>query len=563
MNDLDKLRHSTAHLLAAAVLELYPEAKPTIGPPIENGFYYDFDDLKISEEDLPKIEAKMQELVKTWDKFELVDSGVAQNDYKQELLDNLTEKPTYYKSGNFIDLCAGPHVDDAKKIKFFKLLKLAGAYWHGDEKNKMLTRIYGTAFYAKEELDKYLWQVDEAKKRDNRKLGKELELFHLDETAPGMPYWLPKGLIILNTLLDFWRKEHESRGYQEISSPLINKKELYVTSGHWDHYKDNMFIAEDGDENTWCLKPMNCPNAMIVYGLKSRSYKNLPLRLSDCDVLHRNEKSGTLQGLLRVQHIQQDDAHIFVTEDQIEDEYNRILDIADKFYSIFGLEFHYRFGARPDEFMGDPKVWDKAEEALIRILDKRVGRDNYVTGEKEGAFYGPKIDILMKDAIGREWQMGTVQLDFQLPQRFNLKYIDATGKEVVPVVIHRVIYGSLERFIGIMIEHFAGAFPTWLSPVQVAVLPIADRHNDYANEILNKLKENNIRVEIDTRADTLGAKIRDHQMQKVPYMLIIGDKEVEAKTVAERGRSGKQLAVQPIEEFIKNIKIEIDTKSLD
>lgn len=559
MNDLDKLRHSTAHLLAAAVLELYPEAKPTIGPPIENGFYYDFDDLKISEEDLPKIEAKMQELVKNWDKFELVE-GKPANKYKQELLEALTEKPTYYKSGNFVDLCAGPHVDDAKKIRFFKLLKLAGAYWHGDEKNKMLTRIYGTAFFSQKELDEYLKNLEEAEKRDHRKLGPQLGLLMFHETAPGMPYWLPKGVILINELVKFWREEHIKRGYQEIVSPLINKKELYVTSGHWDHYLENMFVCETEEKEVYALKPMNCPNAMVVFGSQTRSYRELPLRLGDTDTLHRFERSGTLNGLFRVREFRQDDAHIFVTEDQIESEYKNILEITEKFYSIFGLQYRFRLGTRPKDFMGDESSWNKAEETLKKIL-KESGKEYFIE-EGDGAFYGPKIDILMKDSLGRDWQTGTIQLDFQIPKKFNLTYASADGTQKIPVVIHRVIYGSLERFVGIIIEHFAGAFPTWLAPVQVAVLPITDRHNEYATEVVNKLKENNIRVEIDQKADTLGAKIRDHQMQKVPYMIILGDKEVEAKKIAIRKRDGKDLGQIDLTKFIEDVKKEIECKTL-
>ncbi|MEK7566006.1 MAG: threonine--tRNA ligase [Patescibacteria group bacterium] len=565
MNDLDKLRHSTAHLLAAAVLELYPQAKPTIGPPIENGFYYDFDDLKISEDDLPKIEAKMHELVKTWDKFELVShSGHVQNPYKQELIDELeksNQKITYYKSGNFVDLCAGPHVDDAKKIKFFKSLKLAGAYWRGSEKNKMLTRIYGTAFFTQKELDDHLKNLEEAEKRDHRKIGPQLGLLMFHETAPGMPYWLPKGVTIINELVNFWREEHTKRGYQEIVSPLINKKELYQTSGHWDHYLENMFICETDEKETYALKPMNCPNAMIVFGSQTRSYRDLPMRLGDTDTLHRFERSGTLNGLFRVREFRQDDAHVFVTEDQIEEEYKNILEITEKFYSIFDLKYRFRLGTRPKKFMGDAKSWDKAEETLKKIL-KESGKE-YIIEDEGGAFYGPKIDILMKDSLGRDWQTGTIQLDFQIPKKFNLLYADSDGTQKTPVVIHRVIYGSLERFIGILIEHFAGAFPTWLSPIQVQILPIADRHLEYAKDVSLKLAMAQIRSHLDDRQETLSSKIRDAQMQKIPYMLIIGDKEIATKTVAERGRSGKQLAVQPIDEFIKNIRIEIDNKTLN
>lgn len=558
------LRHSCAHLLAAAVLDLYPEAKPTIGPSIETGFYYDFDDLKISEQDLEKIEQKMHQLVKEWAKFELAE-GKPANIYKQELVDELVkkgEKITYYKSGDFIDLCAGPHIEGNPKeiLKHFKLLKVAGAYWHGDEKNKMLTRIYGTAFPTKEELDKYLWQLAEAEKRDHRKIGRELELFMFHEAAPGMPYWLPKGVSIVNELIKFWREEHYARGYKEIISPLINKKELYLTSGHWEHYKEDMFISETEEGETYGLKPMNCPNAMVVFGSTTRSYRELPLRLGDTDTLHRNERSGTLNGLLRVREFKQDDAHIFVTEDQIKSEYKNVFDITERFYSVFGLEYRFRLGTRPEKFMGDVETWDRAEKELKEILEDS-GKEFFVL-EGDGAFYGPKVDIIMKDALGRDWQMGTIQLDFQIPKNFQLTYAAEDGTAKTPVVIHRVIYGSLERFIGIIIEHFSGAFPTWLSPVQVAILPIADRHLDYAKKVETELKEAGIRVELDERSEKLGAKIRDAQMQKNPYMIIIGDKELEAKKISVRKRDGSDLGSLPLDEFIKNIRIEIVAKTV-
>lgn len=562
MNDLNKLRHSTAHLLAAAVLELYPKAKPAIGPPIDTGFYYDFDDLKISENDLSKIEEKMREVLKIWDKFELVESKPA-NEYKKELAAELQRQGatlSYYKSGKFIDLCAGPHVDDVKKLGHFKLLKTAGAYWRGSEKNKMLTRIYGTAFFTKEELDKYLWQLEEAEKRDHRKIGRDLGLFMFHETAPGMPYWLPKGTTMYNELIDFWREEHQKRGYLEITSPLINKKQLYETSGHWDHYRENMFIAETEEKEIYALKPMNCPNAMVVFGSQTRSYRDLPMRLGDTDCLHRFELSGTLNGLFRVREFRQDDAHIFVTEDQIEKEFANIFEITKLFYSLFNIPYKFRLGTRPTDLMGDPKIWDKAESILEKIV-KKSGIE-YFVGENEGVFYGPKIDILMNDALGREWQTGTIQLDMQMPKRFDLVYTDSDGTQKTPAVIHRVIYGSLERFIGIILEHLSGNLPTWLAPVQVAILPIADRHLKYAKEVFLSFAYAGIRSSLDDRSEKLGAKIRDAQMQKVPYMLVIGDKEIEKKTVAVRRRDGTDLGSLPLDEFIKNIRIEIVAKTL-
>ena len=572
-NQLNNLRHSAAHLLAAAVMELYPAAKRTIGPAIENGFYYDFDfgDIKMSEEDLPKIEKKMHDIVKDWKNFDRIeiDSNVAMkqfsnNEYKQELIQEFSEdgqKLTLYKSGEFVDLCRGGHIDNPdKELKHFKLLKLAGAYWRGSEKNKMLTRIYGTAFPTKEELDKYLWQLEEAEKRDHKKIGRELELFMFHQTAPGMPYWLPKGVIMYNELINFWREEHKKRGYVEIATPLINKKDLYVTSGHWDHYKENMFISETEEGEIYGLKPMNCPNAMVVFGSKTRSYRDLPMELSDTDTLHRFELSGTLNVLLRVREFRQDDAHIFCTEEQIKQEVLEIFDIAEVFYSVFNIKYKFRLGTRPENFMGDLKVWDKAEESLKEILDESA--KEYFVGEKEGAFYGPKIDILMQDALGREWQTGTIQLDFQIPSRFKLTYAAEDGSEKTPVVIHRVIYGSLERFIGVLIEHLAGNLPLWLAPVQVIILPIADRHLEYASSVNRELRTVNIRSEIDSRAETLSAKIRDAQMQKIPYMIVIGDKEIESGKLSVRSRDQGDLGSMDLKKFQQDIKIEIEEKRL-
>ncbi len=569
---LNNLRHSCAHLLAAAVLELWPDAKRTIGPAIENGFYYDFDfdDLKITEEDLPKIEKKMAELLPIWKNFEHREVSEKEakelfrnNPYKLELIDEIIQKNepiTIYKSGDFEDLCRGGHSENpGKDIGAFKLLSIAGAYWRGSEKNKMLTRIYGTAFPTQEELDKYLNMLEEAKKRDHKKLGPQLELFFFHETSPGMAYWLPKGVVLYNELIEFWREEHTKRGYLETVSPILNKKDLYVTSGHFDHYWPDMFVANMGPNEEYGIKAMNCPNAMVIFGFKTRSYKDLPLRLSDTDPLHRYELSGVLNGLFRVREFRQDDAHIFVSESQIESEYKNLFEVVEKFYSIFKLEYSFRLGKRPEKFMGNEKVWDKAEEILEKIL-KQSGKD-YFVAEKEGAFYGPKIDILMKDSLGRQWQMGTLQLDFQQPARFDLKFTDADGQVKTPIAIHRVVYGSLERFIGILIEHFAGAFPVWLSPVQVQIIPIADRHHEYAQNVLEQLRAANLRVEIDTRAEKMQGKIRDAQLQKIPYMLIVGDREQTENKVAVRTRSGEDLGAMGVEGFIEKIKTDIELKS--
>lgn len=569
-NSLDKLRHSCAHLLAAAVMELWPQTKRTIGPSIEDGFYYDFDfENPISEEDLPKIEEKMADLLPSWDHFdhrEISEKEAKElfkdNPYKLELTDEIAQKGeliTIYQSGNFEDLCRGGHSENpAKEIGAFKLLSLAGAYWRGSEKNKMLTRIYGTCFTSKEELENYLRILEEAKKRDHKKLGPQLELFFFHETSPGMAYWLPKGVILYNELLRFWREEHAKRGYLETFSPILNKKELYITSGHFDHYWQDMFVAEMGENETYGVKAMNCPNTMIIFGFKMRSYRDLPLRLSDTDPLHRYELSGVLNGLFRVREFRQDDAHIFVSEEQIEEEYKRLFEIVEKFYSIFNLEYSFRLGKRPEKFMGDPKIWDKAEEVLENIL-KDSGKE-YFVAEKEGAFYGPKIDILIRDSLGRQWQMGTLQLDFQQPQRFNLKYTDADGQVKTPIAIHRVVYGSLERFIGILIEHYAGAFPLWLSPIQVQIIPIADRHQEYAQKVLEQLKNSKIRIEVDIRAEKMQAKIRDAQMQKIPYMIVIGDREEKDNKIAIRTRAGQDLGTLTPEEFLKRIKSEVESK---
>lgn len=567
---LDHLRHSTAHLLAAAVMELWPDTKRTIGPAIENGFYYDFAFTKpISEDDLSKIEAKMHEVLKTWKGFERSEVSKDEalkeyegNPFKQELIEEFATEGqtlTFYTSGNYTDLCRGGHSEDMKELEHFKLLSVAGAYWRGNEKNAMLTRIYGTAWPTQEALEQHLHQLEEAKKRDHRKLGPQLDLFFFHETAPGMPYWLPKGVVVVNELVNFWRQEHKARGYLEIVSPLLNKKELYETSGHWDHYREDMFIATTDEGEVYGIKPMNCPNAMVVFGSKMRSYRELPLRLGDTDTLHRAERSGTLNGLLRAREFRQDDAHIFVTEEQIADEYKNLFELVERFYSIFGLQYSFRLGTRPEKFLGEKATWDKAEDTLKSILEQS-GKDYFVE-EGDGAFYGPKVDILMQDSLGRSWQMGTIQLDFQLPQRFNLTYVDSDGKEKTPITIHRVIYGSLERFIGILTEHYGGAFPVWIAPVQALIIPVSDKFNDYANEVATSLTNKGIRIEIDQRNASMGAKIRDGQMQKIPYMLVVGEREQADKQVAVRSRDSQEQEVLHLEDFLGRITEQIEQKA--
>lgn len=592
---LQKLRHSCAHLLAAAVLELYPNTKLTIGPSIENGFYYDFQfEQAITEDDLPKIEKKMQELLPSFTSFshrEVTEKEAKEfykdNEFKQELIDEIVkkgEKITFYKVGDsstdsgqvFEDLCRGGHSDaPSKEIGAFKLLNLAGAYWRGSEKNPMLTRIYGTAFPTQKELDEYLVMLEEAKKRDHKKLGPLLDLFMFHETAPGMAYWLPKGLTIYNIFYSFTKELYTKYNYQEVMSPQLNKKELYETSGHWTHYRENMFISPmshivgessellEGAE-VFGVKPMNCPNAMTIFSFRTRSYNDLPLRLAETSLLHRYELSGTLNGLFRIRQFRQDDAHIFIQQSQIKGEFEQLMNMIEDMYKPFNLPYRLRFGTRPEEFLGEAKDWDEAEKMLEEVL-KESGKD-YLKVEGEGAFYGPKVDILMKDSLGREWQTGTIQLDFQQPKRFALQYADNDGSEKTPVVIHRAILGSFERFLGILVEHFAGAFPIWLAPVQVALLPISEKQLDAASEVYKKLEEAGIRVEVDEKNDTIGGKIRRNTLQKVPYMCIIGDKEKQLSQdrgelfVSVRSREGQDEGSQALSDFLKRILEEIETK---
>ena len=566
--------HTTSHIMAQAIKRLFPDAKLTIGPSIEKGFYYDFDVEKpFTEEDLSAIEEEMKKIIKEdlpIERFELPREEAIklmrerEEPYKVELIEELPEGEviSFYKQGEFTDLCRGPHLPSTGCIKAIKLLSSSGAYWRGDEHNKMLQRIYGISFPKASELDEYLNMIEEAKKRDHRKLGKELELFFFDETAPGMAYWMPKGFKMMNVLIDFWRKEHEKRGYMEFSGPQLNSSELWKISGHWDHYKEDMFVLTDSDGKEQALKPMNCPNAIKIFDSKLRSYKDLPMRFNDIDVIHRNEKSGQLNGLFRVRMFRQDDAHNFITEDQIGAEIKDIIEIAKQLYGIFGLDFELTLSTRPDDYMGDIELWNKAEANLKSVLDELCGKDNYRINEGDGAFYGPKIDIKMKDCLGREWQMGTIQVDFQLPLRFNLSYIDSNGEKKTPILVHRAIFGSFERFIGIITEHFAGAFPVWLSPVQVSILPISDNQKEYAEKIKAILEEKGIRVELDARQEKIGYKIREAQLQKVPYMLILGEKEVEANAVGVRKRKEGDIGQMSIEDFVSMILKEIEEKAM-
>ena len=577
-DQLEHLRHSAAHLLAAAVLELWPKVKLTLGPAIEDGFYYDIDfgNTKISEEDFPKIEKKMHEIVKTWKGFEKHDVSKEDalkefkgNEYKEELIEEHSadsSQLTVYQSGNFRDLCRGGHIDNpSEDLKYFKLLTVAGAYWRGSEKNKMLTRIYGTIFPTQKELDDYLNLQEEARKRDHRKLGRELELFTINaEVGQGLTIWLPKGSIIRREIENYMVQEQEKMGYQHVYSPHIGQKSLWEKSGHWDLYRDKMYSPMDVDGVEYLVKPMTCPMHIQSYEFKPRSYRDLPFRIAEIASVYRYEKSGELSGLLRVRAFTQDDAHIFCTPDQAVDEFISVFNFIQKLYKIFGFEnYKVRLGIRSkkEKYLGNDILWEKAEEKIIDAL-KKTGAE-YTVSEGDAAFYGPKADFLIKDALGREWQCGTVQVDFMLPERFGLKYIDADGSEKTPVMIHRAPLGSIERFLAILIENFAGNFPTWLTPVQVKILPITEKHLDYAKTVLARLKDEGIRVELDDRNERLQAKIRDAQMEKVAYMLILGDKEVENDTVSVRGRSGKDFGGQPLEKFVETIKQEIKEKTIN
>ena len=564
-------RHTTSHIMAQAIKRLYPNIKLAIGPSIADGFYYDVDsETPLTTEDLEKIEKEMKKIVKedlpitryTKSRTDAIAYFKEKNEpYKVELIEDLPEDAqiSFYQQGEFVDLCAGPHLMSTKPVKAFKLTSLAGAYWRGSEKNKMLTRIYGTSFTKKADLEAYITRMEEAKKRDHRKLGKQLGLFMLRDEGPGFPFFLPNGMILKNTLLDYWREIHRKAGYVEISTPIMLSRHLWETSGHWDHYKENMYTTVI-DDTDFAIKPMNCPGGILVYQSEPRSYRDLPLRMGELGLVHRHEKSGQLHGLMRVRCFTQDDAHIFMMPEQIREEIKGVAKLIDEVYQLFGFKYHVELSTRPENSMGSDEDWEMATEALRGALDD-LGRD-YVVNEGDGAFYGPKIDFHLEDSIGRTWQCGTIQLDFQLPQRFECEYIGADGEKHRPIMIHRVAFGSIERFIGILIEHFAGAFPTWLSPEQVRVLPISDKYLDYAQQVNAKLNDEGVRSSVDSRAEKIGYKIRDARLQKVPYMLIVGAKEEEEKLVSVRSRFAGDEGQTTLDAFLDNIKEEIRTRVL-
>ena len=571
-NDQDgkwAFRHTAAHMLAQAVKRLYPDVKLAIGPAIEDGFYYDFDrDKAFTEEEFAAIEAEMKKIAKEKlpiERFELPREEAiklmeeAGEPYKVELINDLPEGEviSFYRQGEFVDLCAGPHLMSTKPVEAVKLLSAAGAYWKGSEKNKMLSRIYATAFTKKSELNEHLEKLEEAKKRDHRKLGRELELFTILDEGPGFPFFLPKGMELRNTLINYWREIHKKAGYKEISTPIILNKDLWLTSGHWDHYRENMYTTVI-DEMDYAIKPMNCPGGMLVYKTKMRSYRDLPLRMGELGLVHRHELSGALHGLMRVRNFTQDDAHIFMLPEQIKDEIKGVVRLIDEVYKAFGFKYKVEVSTRPEDSMGSDEAWETATEALIEALTD-MGYD-YKINEGDGAFYGPKIDFKLEDCLGRTWQCGTIQLDFQLPERFELEYIGADGEKHRPVMIHRVVLGSIERFIGVITEHFAGAFPTWLAPVQVKVLPISEKYHAYAAKVQDALEEAGLRVERDERAEKIGYKIREARMERVPYILVVGAQEEEEGKVAVRSRENGEEGQMDLQAFIQRITEEVQTK---
>ena len=560
--------HSTSHIMAQAVKELFPQAKLAIGPAIKDGFYYDFDlDRSFTPEDMVVIEKKMEEIIDRNLSLKRIEVSREEanklfeerkEDYKVELLRDLQDDiVTLYQQGDYIDLCRGPHITSTGKIKAFKLLSIAGAYWRGNEKNKMLQRIYGISFDKKSELDNYLKLIEEAKKRDHRKLGKELELFSMHDEGVGFPFFHPKGMVLRNILEDYWKEEHCKSGYTEVKTPIILNKSLWMKSGHWDHYKENMYFTKI-DEEDYAIKPMNCPGGILIYKCTLHSYRDLPLRMGELGLVHRHELSGVLHGLFRVRCFTQDDAHIFMTPEQIKDEIKGVIDLTDRIYKTFGFSYHVELSTKPENAMGSDEIWEMATNSLEEaLIDKKI---NYVVNEGNGAFYGPKIDFHLKDCIGRSWQCGTIQLDFIMPEKFDLFFINKEGDKEKPVMLHRTILGSMERFIGILIENFAGAFPLWLAPVQVKLLPIADRHIKYGKDIIKKLTKYNIRVELDEVNDKIGAKIRKTEVEKIPYMLIFGDKELEEGLVSVRKRGKGDLGRIKIAKFVENVLKEIKDK---
>lgn len=568
-DDISVVRHTCSHVLAQAVKRLYPETKLAIGPSIDNGFYYDFDrEEGFTPEDLEALEKEMKKIIKenlkistyTKPRAEAIEFMKSKDEpYKVELIEDLPEDSSisFYEQGDFVDLCAGPHILYTKGIKAFKLTSVAGAYWRGNEKNKMLTRIYGTAFFTKDELVEYLNMIEEAKKRDHRKLGKELGLFTMMEEGPGFPFFLPNGMILKNTLIDYWRQIHTREGYVEVSTPMMLNRQLWETSGHWDHYKENMYTTNIDDVD-FAVKPMNCPGGMLVYKSEPHSYRDLPMRVGELGLVHRHEKSGQLHGLMRVRCFTQDDAHIFMTPEQIPSEIKGVISIIDEVYKLFGFKYHVELSTRPEDSMGSDEDWERATAGLKSALDD-LGLD-YVVNEGDGAFYGPKIDFHLEDSLGRTWQCGTIQLDFQLPMRFNAEYMGEDGEKHRPIMIHRVVFGSIERFIGILIEHFAGKFPLWLAPVQVKVLPVSEKSHEYSSKVYEKLKSAGIRVELDKRDEKIGYKIREAQMKKIPYMLILGENESASGTISVRSRDNGDLGASNIDDFINALEEEIDTK---
>ena len=566
------LRHSTAHLMAQAISHLWKNAKFAIGPSIKNGFYYDidFEGTVIAPEDLEKIEAEMTKIVKEdlpivreeMSREEAIEFFRKHNDtYKVEILSELDSPVvSLYRQGDYVDLCRGPHMPSTGRLKVFKLTSIAGAYWRGDTKNKMLTRIYGTAFEKKSELDEYIVRMEEAKRRDHRKLGKELDLFDIFDEGPGFPFFFPKGMVLRNTLEDFWRKEHTLAGYEEVKTPMILNQELWHRSGHWDHYKDNMYVVKIDNED-YAIKPMNCPGGMLVYKRKPHSYRDLPERMAELGLVHRHELSGALHGLMRVRCFTQDDAHIFMTPDQIEEEIEGVVRLIDKFYKVFGFKYKLELSTRPENSMGTDEQWETATNALKRALNV-LGKD-YEINEGDGAFYGPKIDFHLEDSIGRTWQCGTIQLDFQMPERFDLTYVGQDGEKHRPVMIHRVVFGSIERFIAILTEHYAGAFPLWLAPVQVKIVPISEVQADYAHQVCEKLVNMGIRAEVDDRNEKMGYRIREAQLQKIPYMLVLGENEKQSGTVAVRNRKKGDLGVMSFDDLANKLLKEIAEKSSD
>ena len=564
------LRHTASHILAQAVKRLWPEAKLAIGPAIDKGFYYDIDmEHTLTPEDLTKIEKEMSRIVKenlpitksVMSRQEAIEFFKSKNeDYKVELIEDLPEDAVIscYAQGDFIDLCAGPHVASTGKVKAFKLQSIAGAYWRGDEKNKMLQRIYGTAFEKKEELDAYLHMLEEAAKRDHRKLGKELGLFVIKEEGPGFPFFLPKGMALRNELENFWREVHHEFDYEEIRTPIILNKQLWETSGHWFHYRENMYTTIIDDEE-YAIKPMNCPGGILVYQNEMHSYRDFPLRYAELGLVHRHELSGALHGLFRVRAFTQDDAHVFMLPDQMQSELMKVIELFDRIYSQFGLKYHVELSTKPDNAMGDDAIWEAATEALRNAIEAKG--IPYVINPGDGAFYGPKLDYHIEDSLGRTWQCGTIQLDMNLPERFNVEYIGEDGQKHRTIMIHRACFGSMERFIGILTEHYAGAFPTWMAPVQVKVLPISEKHVEYANQLAKQMRHDYVRVEVDDRNEKIGYKIRQAQMEKVPYMLVVGDKEMEDNSVNVRKHGGDELGTVPFDEFFNSIKIEIKERN--